>query len=70
MLEKVIRELPGVTDIDSVAERLEVRASVNYADPYDINVLGRYNPMTLDRQPEEPGDGDSQFAAMAAAVSR
>ena len=46
LLETVIRELPGVTDIDSSRPRLEVRAAVNYADPYGINVLGRYNPMT------------------------
>jgi hypothetical protein len=46
LLEAVIRDLPGVTDLDSVRPRLEVRASVSYADPYGLRVLGRYNPMT------------------------
>ena len=46
LLDAVVRDLPGVTGLDSTRQRLEVRASVNYPDPYGINVLGRYNPMS------------------------
>lgn len=46
LLDAVIRDLPGVSEIDSARPRLEVRAAVSYPDPYGIKVLGRYNPMS------------------------
>lgn len=46
LLQAVIRDLAGVTDIDGARPRLEVRTSVRYHDPYGIQVLGRYNPMS------------------------
>ncbi|MEP7186552.1 MAG: histidine kinase [Rhodanobacter sp.] len=46
LLDAVIRDLPGVTDMDSARPRLEVRAAIHYSDPYGIQVLGRYNPMS------------------------
>ncbi len=45
LLDAVIRDLPGVSQVDSARNRLQVRASVSYADPYDFQLLGRYNPM-------------------------
>ncbi|MDQ6646434.1 MAG: histidine kinase [Pseudomonadota bacterium] len=46
LLDAVIRDVPGVTGIDSVRPRLEVRASISYPDPYGLEVLGRFNPMS------------------------
>ncbi|WP_343182723.1 histidine kinase [Rhodanobacter glycinis] len=45
LLEAAIRKLPGIEHIDSVRNRLEVRAVVTYSDPYGIKLLGRYDPM-------------------------
>ncbi len=45
LLDAAIRELPGIEHIDSVRNRLEVRAMLAYPDPYGIKVLGRYDPM-------------------------
>lgn len=46
LLDAVIRDLAGVSEVDSVRSRLEVRAAVSYLDPYGIKVLGQYNPMS------------------------
>jgi signal transduction histidine kinase len=46
VLDAVIRDLPGVSEIDRARPRLEVRAAVSYPDPYGITVLGHYNPMS------------------------
>lgn len=45
LLETVIRDLAGVGQVDSANNRLQVRASIGYADPYEFPLLGRYNPM-------------------------
>ncbi len=45
LLDTVIRDLPGVEQIDSARNRLQIHALVSYADPYDLSQLGRYNPM-------------------------
>lgn len=45
LLDSVIRGLPGVMEIDSNRDRLQVRAVTAYSDPYAINWLGRFDPM-------------------------
>lgn len=69
LLDAAIRELPGVDQVDSTRNHLQIRAKVRYADPYDLVQLGRYNPMrwivsqrnrilaTVNR-----GDGSSSFS--------
>ncbi|WP_426700952.1 sensor histidine kinase [Rhodanobacter sp. Col0626] len=44
LLDATIRELPGIDQIDSMRGHLQIRASARYNDPYDLKLLGRYNP--------------------------
>lgn len=44
LLDATIRELPGIEQVDSARNHLQIRAKVRYNDPYDIKLLGRYNP--------------------------
>ncbi|MGB3461824.1 MAG: histidine kinase [Rhodanobacter lindaniclasticus] len=69
LLDAAIRELPGVEQVDSTRNHLQIRATAVYADPYDLTQLGRWNPMrwivsqrnrilaTVNR-----GDGSSSFS--------
>ncbi len=45
LLESVIRGLPGVVEVESVRDRLQLRAVATYSDPYAIKSLGRFDPM-------------------------
>ena len=45
LLDAAIRELPGVEHVDSARNHLQIRATANYADPYDLAQFGRWNPM-------------------------
>jgi signal transduction histidine kinase len=45
LLDAAIRELPGVEQVDSARNHLQIRATANYADPYDLAQFGRWNPM-------------------------
>jgi hypothetical protein len=44
LLDATIRELPGIEQVDSTRSHLQIRAKARYNDPYDLKLLGRYNP--------------------------
>jgi len=46
LLESAIRELPGIEHVESARDRLEVRATAAYPDPYRFRWLRHYDPMS------------------------
>jgi signal transduction histidine kinase len=76
LLDSVIRGLPGIVEIESARDRLQLRAVTTYSDPYAIKALGRLDPMgwivsqrnrilaTVVR-----GDGTSSFTLVCEPVS-
>lgn len=76
LLDSVIRGLPGVTEVESANDHLQLRAVTTYADPYAINWLGRYDPMRwiVSRRNRillnlTRGDGASSFIMVCEPVS-
>ena len=45
LLDSVIRGLPGIVEVESTRERLQICALTAYSDPYAVKSLGRYDPM-------------------------
>jgi hypothetical protein len=76
LLDSAIRDLPGIVEIDSTRDRLQVRAVTTYADPYVMKWLGRYDPMGWIVSPRNRilakvvrGDGASSFTLVCEPTS-
>ena len=76
LLESAIRSLPGIVEVESVRERLQIRALTAYSDPYAVKTLGHYDPMSWIVSQRNRvlatvvrGDGSSSFTLVCEPIS-